>query len=271
MTLPAEPEGLEDAAPTWLVVAGQEMRDLWVSGRALVLLFGFSALLSVVTYLAARNQALNFLERREAVNLLVQFAVAVGVLVTLVVSADGISGERERGPLETLLLTPAPRRAIVLGKLVAALSLWFGAYAVSVPYVLLLSGELGILVQTLVLSLVVGTLIAIGLASIGLLISSMSNSNKASLAISVFLLLILFAPTQLPSGLPQGLFFDALLLLDPITAGLGYISGQLIGGQTWTEDLVSLVSPVLIIVLAGGALLLGAPRLLRLVAGRSAG
>ena len=59
MTLPAEPEGLEDAAPTWLVVARQEMRDLWMSGRALVLLFGLSALLSAVTYLAASNQALS--------------------------------------------------------------------------------------------------------------------------------------------------------------------------------------------------------------------
>ena len=55
--MPAEPEGLEDAAPTWLVVARQEMRDLWMSGRALVLLFGLSALLSAVTYLAASNQA----------------------------------------------------------------------------------------------------------------------------------------------------------------------------------------------------------------------
>jgi ABC-2 type transport system permease protein len=235
-----------------------------------VLLFGFSALLSAVTYLAASNQALNFLERREAVNLLVQFAVAIGVLVTLVVSADGISGERERGTLETMLVTPVPRPAIVGGKLVAALTLWFGAYAVSVPYVWLLSRELGILARALILSLVIGTLIAAGLASIGLLISSVSNSNKASLAVSFLLLLILFAPTQLPSGLPQGLFFDALLLLDPITSGLGYISGQLIGGQAWTEDLVSLLSPVLIIVLAGGALLVGAPRLVRLIAGRSA-
>ena len=45
-------------------------------------------LLSAVTYLTSTNQALNFLEQRESVNLVLQLAVAVGVLVTLVVSAD---------------------------------------------------------------------------------------------------------------------------------------------------------------------------------------
>jgi ABC-2 type transport system permease protein len=121
------------ADPGWPVVARQESRDLWVGGRGLILVLGVSVLLSVLTYMAATNQVLNFLEQREAVNLTVQIAVAVGVLVTLVVSADGISGERERGTLESLLLTPVSRRAIVVGKAAAALSLWFAVVVVSIP------------------------------------------------------------------------------------------------------------------------------------------
>jgi ABC-2 type transport system permease protein len=251
----------------WLVVARQEIRDLWVSGRGSMLLFLFACLLSAITYLAASNLALNFLERREAVNLLVQFAMAVGVLVTLVVSADGISGERERETLETLLVTPLSRRAILLGKLAAALSLWFGAFVVSAPYIWVLARGLGIRTQALALDLVVGTLVAVGLASIGLLISTASNSNKASLAASVFLLVILFAPTQLPSELPQSWFYDIVLGIDPVTSGLGYVSGQLVEGHSWTEDLSALVSPLLTTVLAGGALILAGPRLVRLTAG----
>jgi signal transduction histidine kinase len=51
-----------------------------------------------------------------------QLEVAAGdpdpqLTVTLVVSADAISGERERGTLESLLLAPIGRRAIVAGKL----------------------------------------------------------------------------------------------------------------------------------------------------------
>ena len=69
----------------------------------------------------ATNQALNFLEQREAVNLTLQVAVAVGALLALLAAADAISGERERGTLESLLLTPVPRRQLVAGKLLAAL------------------------------------------------------------------------------------------------------------------------------------------------------
>ena len=253
--------------PGWLVVAGQECRDLWKSGRGLALLFCLSVLLSAVTYLASTNQALNFLERREAVNLVLQFVVGVGVLLTLVVTADGISGERERETLESLLVTPVSRRAIIVGKLIAGLSLWFAAYVVSIPYLWLLARDVGILSRALALGLLVGTLVALGLGCIGLLISAVSSSNKISLALSLFLLVILFAPTQLPSGLPAGWFFDVIERLNPVASALAYISGQLIHGQPLTEDLSFLVSPVLAVVLAGGALMIAGPRLVQLTVG----
>ena len=263
-------DGTAEMSAGWLVLAGQEARDLWWSGRGPLLLFLLSVLLSGVAYLTSTNRALNFLEQREAVNLIVQFAVAVGVLVTLVVSADGISGERERGTLESLLVTPVPRRSILAGKLAAALTLWLAAYVVSVPYVWVLARGVGILTQALVLALVVGTVVAVGMASVGLLISAVSNSNRTSLAGSVFLLLVLFAPTQLPSGMPQGWFFDVLLRLNPVTSALAYISAQLVQGHAWTQDLSYLVSPALTVVLAGGALVLAGQRMVRLTAGGSA-
>jgi len=255
----------------WLVVAEQECRDLWTSGRGLILLFLFSVLLSAITYLTSTNQALNFLEQRESVNLVLQFAVAVGALATLVVSADGISGERERGTLETLLVTPTPRRSIIAGKLIAALSLWFGTFLVSIPYVWVLARGVGILGSALALGFCVGTLVAVGLGAIGLLISAACNSNKTSIAASIFLLLILFAPTQLPSGLPQGWFFDVLVRANPVASGLAYISSILVEGHSWTQDLALLITPLLTAIIAGGALVFAGPRLVRLTRGVTAG
>jgi ABC-2 type transport system permease protein len=255
----------------WLVVAEQESRDLWTSGRGLILLFLFSIMLSAVTYLTSTNQALNFLEQRESVNLVLQLAVAVGVLATLVVSADGISGERERGTLESLLVTPVARRSIIVGKLIAALTLWLATFLVTVPYVWVLARGVGILGEALALGFFVGTLVAVGLGSIGLLISGVSNSNKTSIAASLFLLLILFAPTQLPSGLPQGWFFDVLLRANPLASALAYISSMLVEGHGWTQDLSYLITPLLTVIIAGGALLLAGPRLVRLRPGVNAG
>jgi ABC-2 type transport system permease protein len=251
----------------WAVVATQESRDLWLSGRGPLLLFAFSVLLSIFTYLAATNQAINFLEQREAVDLTLQIAIAVGVLVTLLVSADAISGERERGTLESLLLTPVSRRAIVLGKLVAALSLWFAAFVVSVPYVWVLGRGVSIVRPALLLGLGVGTLLAVGLAALGLLVSALTSSNKLSLSISFFLLLAFFAPSQLPGGLPKGWFGDVLGKINPVGSGLHYSTAVLVNGHGWTRDLSYLISPLVLAVLASAALLILSERIVHLTAG----
>src|SRR5882672_410019 len=131
-------------APGWLVVLGQELRDLWVGGRGLSLSLALSVLVSVIAYLVATNRALNFLEQREAVNLTLQVAIAVGALLALLAAADAFSGERERGTLETLLLSPVPRLQLTLGKLGAAFSLSVAAFAITIPYVWFLGRGVGI-------------------------------------------------------------------------------------------------------------------------------
>ena len=262
---------LERPAPAWLVVAGGECRDLWVGGRGPVLMFGYSVLLSVVTYLLATNKVLNYLEQREAVNLALQVAVSVGVLLTMVIGADAISGERERGTLETLLLTPPPRWQIAVGKLLAALSLWLAAFVLSLPYVWVLGRGVSIVGSAVLLGGLVGTLLAIGLAGLGLVVSGLSGSNRVSLSVSLFVLLALFAPTQLPAGARQGWLGDLLVRLNPVASGLQYVGGVLVDGHRWTRDLSYLISPALLALLAVIVLLSGADRLLRLQRGGSVG
>lgn len=251
---------------SWNVVATQESRDLWIGGRGPVLIFGYSILLSAITYLAATNRAMNFLEQREAVNLMVQVALAVGVLLTVAISADTISGERERGTLEALLLTPAPRRAIVIGKLAAAATIWLACLIVAIPYLWVLGRGVSGAGQAAVLTLVVGTLVAVGLGGLGMIFSAWSNSNRTSLASGLLLLLVLFAPTQLPA-LPKTGFGQLLTRINPIGSALHYISQVLVARRGWTQDLGYLASPLVIAVAALGALLVAAPRLLRLTAG----
>jgi ABC-2 type transport system permease protein len=262
---------LERPTPAWLVVAGGEGQDLWVGGRGPVLIFGFSVLLSVVTYLLATNKVLNYLEQREAVNLALQVAVSVGVLLTMVIGADAISGERERGTLETLLLTPPPRRQIAVGKLLAALSLWLAAFVVSLPYVWILGRGISVVGTAVLLGGVVGTVLAIGLAGLGLIVSGLSGSNRVSLSVSLFVLLALFAPTQLPAGARQGWLGDLLVRLNPVASGLHYVGAVLVDGHRSTRDLSYLVSPALMALLAVTVLLAGADRLLRLQRGGSVG
>jgi ABC-2 type transport system permease protein len=229
----------------WVVVAGQELRDLWLGGRGLLLSLAFSGLLSVLSYLVATNRALNFLEQRESVNLTLQVAIAVGALLALLAGADAISGERERGSLESLLLTPVSRLQLTAGKLLAALSLWIAAFVVTIPYVWFLGRGIGIVGDALATGALVGTLLALFLVSLGMLVSIFAGSNRVSLSLSLFVLLALFAPTQFPLSAQQGWAGDLLLRANPLTAGEHYVGKIVVDGHPWSQDASWLVSPII--------------------------
>ena len=229
----------------WAIVAGQELRDLWLGGRGLLLSLAFSGLLSVLSYLVATNQALNFLEQRESVNLTLQVAIAVGAMLALLAGADAISGERERGSLESLLLTPVSRLQLTGGKLLAALSLWIAAFVVTVPYVWFLGRGIGIVGDALATGALVGTLLAIFLVSLGVLVSIFAGSNRVSLSVSLFVLLALFAPTQFPTSAQQWWAGDLFLRANPLTAGEHYVGKIVVDGHPWSQDVSWLVSPII--------------------------
>jgi len=245
----------------WMVVAERELRDLWLAGRGLPLLLAYSVLLSVTSYLVAANQALNFLEQREAVSLTLQVAVAVGALLVLLGAADSVSGERERGALESLLLSPAPRRALIIGKGVAALSLWAAAWAVSVPYVWYLARGVGVVGVAVASGLIVGSLLALFLAGYGLLISTILSSNRLSLSVSLFALLALYAPTQMPTAVQNSWIGELLLRVDPFTAGLRYLGRLIINGHSPGQDAGWLIGPIVAAVVAASLALAAANRL----------
>jgi ABC-2 type transport system permease protein len=239
----------------WRIVAGLEIRDLWIGGRGLPLTIGYSLLLSVITYLVATNTALNFLEQREAVNLTLQVGVAVAALLVLLAAADAISGERERGTLESLLLAPARRVDLVTGKGLAVLTLWAVALIVAIPYVWFLGRGVGVVGLALVNGLLVGILLGLFLVGLGLLVSTFSRSNRLSLSVSFFILLALFAPTQLPSGAQGGWAGDVLLRIDPMSSGLHYLGRLIVDGRSAGQELSWLIGPAIAAALAvGGAL-----------------
>src|SRR5437016_10373918 len=114
------------AAPAWWVVCSRELADLWIGGKALILMLLFCLLLGGVTYALIDDIKT---PRSEMVYLALETTVAVAVFLSVILGVDSISGERERGTLEALLATPASRRQIVFGKFLAAVSTWPAALA----------------------------------------------------------------------------------------------------------------------------------------------
>jgi ABC-2 type transport system permease protein len=257
------------ASRSWVVVAEQELRDLWLSGRGLALMVAYTAVLSGSTYVVAITEDLNFVEQREAVSLTLKLAVVVGGLMVVLVAADTISGERERGTLEGLLLTPASRRELVVGKGLSALSMWAVAYALGLPYVWWLGRDVDTFGVAFASGLVVGTMLALLLVGIGLLVSMYSSSNLLSLSISLLVVLALAAPHLMPTDAVRGWAGELLLRLDPFTGGLTYLDKVVINERGFGADLDLLLVPLLTALVVPAVAVLLAGRLTLLPRGRS--
>jgi ABC-2 type transport system permease protein len=121
----------------------------------------------------------------------------MSLLMSLLIGADSICGERERATLEALLLTPASRRQLLLGKLLAAISPWPFALAISIPYWAVLSKGDPVFGQALLWGTLVGTLLVPAVAGLGMLVSLWSNTNKGSMFVSLGLFLLMLIPTEL--------------------------------------------------------------------------
>ena len=251
------------------VVAWREIRDNWLTGRGAVLMLAYTLLLSVTTYLAATNQALTFLEQREALALVVRVSLTVGGLLVVLWCADAVSGERERGTLESLLLTPVPRRSLVAGKGLAALTLWAAAYLFSLPYLWILGRGVSRLGEVLAASLLVGTLMALLLGGVGMLVSLWAGSQRASLGLALFLLLALHAPAMMPPASLRGWVGEVVQRLDPFTQGFPYLDQLVLQGYPIGQEVGSLTGLVVAAVALPALAILAAGRLTLLARGQS--
>lgn len=146
----------------------------------------------------------------ESPNLLMLWAWVPLFLVTSVV-ADAFAGERERHTLETLLASRLSDRAILFGKLGAALSYGFGLAMIGVVLGLVTvnvvygKGELLLYSPEVAASIVGLSLLGAGLAaSAGVLVSLRASSvRQAQQTMSIAIMLLLFVPIYGVQALPN--------------------------------------------------------------------
>jgi ABC-2 type transport system permease protein len=217
---PAAPSTLAGRSdrPVWWLVFRQELDDLWVGGKALNLLILFGVLMSITAFLLATNSELSLTPPRVMIVVMIQTAITFGLFIGLVIASESISGERERATLEPLLLAPAGRRQIVLGKFLAALTPWPIAYLFCVPYVIVLGqGDLA-LWPALAWGALVGTLAVVAFAGLGVLVSIWSNSSRTSLFIGLIIYIVALLPSQLPGEFLESTAGAFIQAVDPLEA-----------------------------------------------------
>jgi ABC-2 type transport system permease protein len=118
-------------------------------------------------------------------------------------------------------------------------------------------------IDAIVAGLVVGTLLAIAFASLGIIVSIFSESNRVSLALGFLVFLVLMAPTQLPGGATNGWLGKMLVQINPVNAGSRFLNRIIVSDHSWGQEANLLIAPVVaaVVVTALAVILAGRIRL----------
>jgi len=245
-----------NSSPTWLLVFRREFTDLWIGGKALYLILAYSVLLGFQSYVQVKTSESSLIPPKEMVFSLLQIVYYVGGLIGMIIGADSISGERERGTLEALLLTPASRRQIIIGKFLAGLSAWPAALLIAIPFLNILSQGDQVFVQSLIWGGFVGSLLAIGFTGLGMLVSFWSNSNRVSFFMSLGIYLVILLPTTWPGRAVRGLVAKFFQRINPLEGTNELLEKILVNNRPVAQYQSWLRTPEIFAVLMVGILLL---------------
>ena len=232
---PARGPGAVSSGRLWMVwwrVFVRELSDLWLGGKALYLILGYVVYLGFKSWSQVRTSQSNLIPPKEMVFATLQVVYYTGGLIGMVVGADSISGERERGTLEALLLTPAHRIQFVLGKFLAALSPWPVVLLVSVPFLHVLAQGNPVFRHSLYWGSFVGTLLVIGFTGTGMLVSFWSNSNRVSLFVSLGIYLVILLPTTWAGRAVRGDLAKTVQRLNPLEGANEMIEKILVNNRS---------------------------------------
>lgn len=258
----------KSALPAWWLVLIRELTDLWIGGKALVLVFIYTVFLSVVTYVIASNSELSLIPPKEMVYETIKNVMAVSLFIGLIIGADALSGERERNTLESLLLTPSSRRQIVAGKFLAAITFWPAAFVIAMPSLKLLSQGDEVFGQGLFWGGILGTVMVLAYVGLGMLVSFWSNSNKTSYFVSLGIYILFLVPAQLPGKAQTGVMGQFLQWVNPMAAVNHFLSKILVNNIKFSEFWVWIEAPVVFALIVLGVLFLYAAPGLRLEEGK---
>lgn len=257
------------ASFAWWLIFIRELSDLWIGGKAFYLILAYSVFLGFQSYAQVKTSETSLIPPKEMVFASLQIVLYVGGLIGLIIGADSISGERERGTLEALLLSPASRRQIIIGKFLAGLSPWPVAFLIAIPFLMMLSQGDPVFVRSLYWGGITGSLLAIGFTGLGMLVSFWSNSNKVSFFVSLGIYLIILLPTTWPGRTVRGFVAKFFQRMNPLEGTNELLEKILVNNRPFSQYETWLRTPEVFAALMVGLLLFYAGSRLRIDARRS--
>lgn len=214
------------------VLARKEAGELVLSSRGVAWLLATATALSVFGLLLVGSNELSLLDNAQVVYDMAGIVTALGALLAVVVGNDSIAGERERGSLMPLLLTPISRAGLIAGKMGGLFLAWALMFAIAMPYFWAVGSTGQNLDEGIFGVALLGTpvVLSFGLFAMGL--AARLNSSRSSLIVALIALLVSGSPLFLGPSLRQsaiGRMFDAI---NPFSGAINAFDAVIIDSQS---------------------------------------
>jgi ABC-type transport system involved in multi-copper enzyme maturation permease subunit len=224
-----------------LVLARKEGGELLLGARGLAWLLAASGALSVFGLLLVSNSELSLLDNAQVVYDMAATITALGALLAVIVGSDAIAGERERGTLVPLLLTPLSRGGILAGKLGGQALTWAVIYVLALPYLWAVGSTGQNLAASMVALAVLGTPVVLGFGFFAMALSARLGMARSSLLSALICLMVSASPLLLGPGLRQSAIGKAFDTVNPFSAAVNAYDAIIIDSQTIGAQAASLI------------------------------
>lgn len=215
-----------------LLIARKEAETLLRSPRGLAWLAAMAVALSVFCLLLVSDTELSLLDNAQVVYDMAGLITALGALLAVILGVDALAGERDRGSLPPLLLTPVSPNSILLGKLGGIVMVWGVMFLVAVPY-LWAVGSTG---QNLMAGIVVlglfGSPVVIGFGCLALGLGARLDSARGGLLTGFIILLLAATPLIFGPSLRQTALGSAFDAINPFAAAINAYDAVIIDSAT---------------------------------------
>jgi ABC-2 type transport system permease protein len=235
-----------------LALLKKETKEHIFSIKGLGFLFVVSLLLSIMSFGFISVKELSLLDQPTVVMTAFRLLLGINILIAMVIGSTMIAGEKERGTLESLLLTPLTKRKIILGKLLAIIVFWLMVTLISLPYFIVLAYGTSMLPTILFFLYVVGTALVVAFSSIALIFSTLLSSTKNAMMMGILVFLITIVPMFLSTTMKKAGFASWINRYSPVSASMKTMKDLFInrlGASDIAVDLVPVLAFVLIAVL----------------------
>lgn len=214
------------------LIARKEGGDLLLSLRGLAWLLTMAVVLSVFGLLLVGNTELSLLDNAQVVYDMGGIVTALGALLAVVVGTDAVAGERERGTLVALLLTPVSRNSILMGKLGGQAIAWGVMYAIALPYFWAVGSTGQNLADGALSVAILGTPVVLGFGFLAMGLGARLGSARSSLLTGLIVLLLSASPLLLGPSLRQSAIGRAFDMVNPFSGALNAYDAVIIDSQT---------------------------------------